>query len=139
MEKDGVTFFDQEKVEKYRGPASSMFPHKKGDLYGFFFIPDRKKPTGPKLKVLVSPWDCKEGNWRHISVSHIKRCPTWGELCQIKEMFWGPDVTVQQFHPKASEYVNNANNCLHMWEKVGTEAELPPSILTGIKEMGVLK
>lgn len=68
------------------------------------------------------------GGWEHVSVSAQARCPTWEEMCFIKDLFWDAEDTVVQFHPKKSEYVNTHSNCLHLWKKVGSEFELPDTI-----------
>ena len=83
-----------------------------------------------KLMVIISDG----GGWDHVSVSLKNRCPTWDEMCFIKDLFFEPDETVVQFHPKQSEYVNNHPYCLHMWRKQGQEYELPPSEFVGIKK-----
>lgn len=71
--------------------------------------------------------------WEHVSVSTPIRCPTWEEMCMVKDLFWADDETVMQFFPKKDEYVNNHPFCLHMWKKRGENAQLPPSILVGLK------
>ena len=68
-----------------------------------------------------------------MSVSNQVRCPTWGEMCQVKELFWRDDETVVQFHPAKSEYVNDHSYCLHLWKQTGVDFVLPPSILVGFK------
>lgn len=70
--------------------------------------------------------------WEHVSVSLRDRCPTWEEMCYIKSVFWDTEDTVIQFHPPESEYVNNHPYCLHLWRKIGQEAELPPRELVGV-------
>ena len=72
--------------------------------------------------------------WEHVSVSRIDRCPTWEEMCQIKEMFWDSDDCAVQFHPPKSDYVNNHPYCLHLWRPVGVDIPRPHSLLVGIKE-----
>lgn len=74
------------------------------------------------------------GGWDHVSMSFYNRCPTWEEMCWLKDTFFNEDETVIQFHPKKSEYVNNFPYTLHLWKKQGQEHELPPSIFVGIKE-----
>ena len=71
--------------------------------------------------------------WEHVSVSRPDRCPSWSEMCMVKNMFWGPEDCVAQFHPPQSQYVNNHEYCLHLWRKVGSEFELPPTEMVGIK------
>lgn len=61
--------------------------------------------------------------WQHVSVSHRpgkktplgRRCPTWGEMCFIKDQFWEPEACVVQFHPPRSDYVNSHPFTLHLW------------------------
>lgn len=67
--------------------------------------------------VLASISDIGEdGLWEHISVSpkNKKRCPTWDEMCAIKDMFFGLDEECVEFHPKKNEYVNISEYCLHI-------------------------
>ena len=71
--------------------------------------------------------------WEHVSVSLLTRCPTWGEMCMIKDLFWDEEECVVQFHPPKSVYVNNHPNVLHLWKTKGKNIETPPTILVGIK------
>lgn len=79
------------------------------------------------------------GGWKHVSVSieYDKRPPTWAMMCRIKDIFWDAEDCVIQYHPKKSEYVNMAENCLHLWQpfKDGRSQPFPtpPSIFVGIK------
>lgn len=120
----------KKKLEQYR---QTMGPWKTrpGDDHGLFYIPS---PTcnNMRLKVICGPMN---SDWQHVSVSLPKRCPNWLEMAKIKELFWDEDETVAQFHPKKSEYVDNHPNVLHLWKKKDEDFELPPSILTGIKEL----
>jgi hypothetical protein len=67
--------------------------------------------------------------WEHVSLSLKNRTPNWKEMCFFKNMFWGEEETVIQFHPPKSEYVNNCETCLHLWKPRNHEIMLPPSIL----------
>jgi vacuolar-type H+-ATPase catalytic subunit A/Vma1 len=115
-------------VEKYRiknGPYESAC----SQMCGAFIVPG---PFGRDLTVIAS-----DGmGWDHVSVSISTRCPNWPEMCLVKDLFFGPEETVIQFHPPKSEYVNNHSGCLHLWRKQGFEFPLPPGILVGIKELG---
>ena len=73
------------------------------------------------------------GGWEHVSVSMRARCPTWEEMCFVKDLFWGPEDTVVQFHPPKSDYVNNHKYCLHLWRQVGVEIARPPRWMVGLK------
>lgn len=66
------------------------------------------------------------GGWEHVSVSYRKRCPTWEEMCRVKDMFFGPEEVVVQYHPRHSEYVNHHPYCLHLWRMRGEDFETPP-------------
>lgn len=85
-----------------------------------------------KQRVFVIASDM--GGWEHVSVSRQDRCPTWDEMCQVKDLFWDGEDCVIQFHPPKSEYVNNHPYCLHLWREVGKEIVAPDSIFVGVKE-----
>lgn len=76
------------------------------------------------------------GGWEHVSVSpcNIKRktCPTWDDMCAIKDLFFDPEETVVQYHPPKSDYVNMHPYCLHLWRPTTTEIPRPPSIFVGL-------
>lgn len=61
----------------------------------------------------------------------VVRCPTWEEMCWIKGQFWGPEDRVIQYHPPASEYINDHPYCLHLWRPIGAEIPAPPSWMVG--------
>lgn len=65
--------------------------------------------------------------WEHVSVSSKFGCPTWEEMCWVKDQFWEPEECVIQFHPPHSQYVNVHNHCLHLWRCVEGETRLPPN------------
>ena len=126
-----------ESVEKYRAQHPLGFPHKHGDDFGWFVIPavPRLAATGPKLFIMVAPSDSE---WQHVSVSRGDRCPTWEEMCRIKDLFWDDEDTVMQFHPPKSEWISNSKYCLHLWRWTKGEFPRPPSIAVGIKSLGEL-
>lgn len=73
-------------------------------------------------------------DWEHVSVSLNKnRCPTWEEMCMIKNLFWDEEDCVIQFHPPKSEYVNNHPYCLHLWRPINENIKTPPTNLVGKK------
>lgn len=81
------------------------------------------------------------GGWEHVSINNPRRTPIWDEMCIIKDMFWDAYETVVQYHPPMDTYVNNLNNCLHLWkpiEKYSGKLPIPPDILVGAKELGTL-
>lgn len=74
------------------------------------------------LEVIFS-WGC---DWEHASVVTQKRCPTWPELCFVKDFFWLPSECVIQYHPAESGYVNVHKYCLHLWRPRKQKIPLPP-------------
>lgn len=99
---------------------------------GRFFIPSR--PGQPPLTVI-----CSDGEgWEHVSVSRPDRCPTWAEMCKVKELFWDPEDCVMQLHPPRSQWISNHPYCLHMWRPLHSSIPQPPSIMVGYQELGEL-
>lgn len=77
--------------------------------------------------------------WQHVSVSIAtgnQNPPSWSVMCQIKDLFWGDDEWVIQFHPPASEYINNHPGVLHLWRPLKASIPTPPPETVGIKGIG---
>lgn len=72
-----------------------------------------------------------ECGWEHVSVSTESRCPRWGEMCQIKDLFFEEDEWVIQYHPAKSDYVNVHEFCLHMWRPLNDTLPIPPKWMIG--------
>lgn len=83
--------------------------------------------NGSKAEPLTVVWSFS-GGWEHISCSYRKRCPTWEEMCKVKELFFYPEEVAVQYHPRKSEYVNIHPYCLHIWRKCGEDFETPPKV-----------
>ena len=88
-----------------------------------------RTPGKPRLFAIASD----QAGWEHVSVSRKDRCPTWDEMCAVKDLFWTEEDAVVQFHPPRSDYVNNHPFCLHLWKPAGGSLLLPPSILVGVR------
>ena len=86
------------------------------------------KLNGVQMRVICSDMM----GWEHVSVSTATRCPTWEEMCAVKDLFWDEDDCVVQFHPPKSDYVNMHPYTLHLWREVGREFRRPPSIMVGV-------
>ena len=88
--------------------------------------------NGRSFKVIAS----NGGGWEHVSVSpwsdKRKSCPTWDEMCAIKDMFFEPEERVVQYHPPKSEYVNMHPYRLHLWRPTTGKMPFPPSIFVGV-------
>lgn len=85
---------------------------------------------GARIFVIASTGE----GWDHVSASRADRCPTWEEMCQVKEAFFEDEDCAIQYHPPKSEYVNFHPHCLHLWAPNGGMMPLPPSYLVGPKE-----
>lgn len=99
---------------------------------GAFFVPSR--PGKPPFKVIASDGE----GWDHVSISLPDRCPTWEEMCRVKALFWDDEDAVMELHPPRSDWVNNHRFCLHLWRPQHCTIPLPPSIMVGHKDIGVL-
>ena len=96
-------------------------------LAAFLIPPTIKAGTA----FIIASWG---GGWEHVSVSLSKRCPTWDEMCMIKEIFWREDEWCCEFHPAESDYVNNDPHCLHIWKPIGQDLPTPPSWMVGLRK-----
>ncbi len=125
-----MSFHVPEKCRITKGPFGS---NSNIGNNGVFWMPLRGKNKAP-LRVVSS-----DGmGWNHVSVSLQDRCPTWEEMCLVKDLFWDEDDCVMQLHPPRSEYVNNHRHCLHLWQPHNDVIPMPPSYMVGLKELGVL-
>lgn len=76
-------------------------------------------------------WGC---GFEHLSVSTPIQCPTWEQMCKMKDIFWRDDEVCMQLHPKKEDYVNCMQYCLHIWRPIDKEIPMPPSIMVGFRE-----
>jgi len=96
---------------------------------GAFIIPLRDPATQTVLQARAIASDCE--GWEHVSVSFPSKTPSWDVMCTIKDLFWGPQDCVMQFHPPEKEYSNFHPFCLHLWRPIGKEFPRPPHHLVG--------
>lgn len=121
-------------INKYRERKHSQL--KSDDSFGnngFFIIP-HERISGYEYRVQASDGML----WEHCSVSigpgkrkDATRCPTWGEMCYIKKLFWDEDDCVIQYHPAKSEYVNRHPFVLHLWRPTDQVIPIPEKIMIG--------
>lgn len=117
--------------DKFRVVTGPFASSKEADgNNGAFFV---KVKHNQILKVIASDG----AGWEHVSVSREDRCPSWDEMCQIKDIFWDTSDCVVQYHPPKEEYVNNHQFCLHLWRPIFTALPMPPSIFVGMKGIKV--
>jgi hypothetical protein len=114
-----------EKLEKARIRDGIMWTNSSDGLIGAFRI---VFPLGHTLHV-ISSGPYTDTGWEHVSVSAMDRCPTWPEMCVIKELFWSRDECVVQFHPPDRDYINAHPFCLHLWKPINIALPMPPKDL----------
>jgi hypothetical protein len=56
------------------------------------------------------------GTLLHISASYPARLPSWQDLGQLRAVFFPPDTDVIQVLPRAGDYVNVHQFCLHLFQ-----------------------
>ncbi len=128
-------------VEKGRVVAG-FFASGRGDRCGAFVL----RRAGVYVQVIASDgadWPGALPAWEHVSVSVYPdglgrghRVPTWDEMAWAKDLFWGPDECVVQFHVPAADHVNNHPSCLHLWRPVGADLPRPPAWAVGVPDGG---
>jgi len=100
---------------------------------GFFVIP-HFRIFGYELRCQVSDGE----GWEHVSVTvapkgkNATRCPTWEEMCWIKDLFWDKDECVIQYHPAEKDYVSMHHFCLHLWRPIDQKMPVPDPLMVGI-------
>lgn len=109
------------------------------DEWGGFFRMKIKTSKRP-LAIIASRGDDPDywTGWDHVSVSLPARCPTWDEMCLVKETFFLPTERALQLHPLESEYISNHRYCLHIWRPTDAEIAMPPALMVGIQSLGDL-
>lgn len=113
--------------EEFRVTNMPNYPFNSDASYGnngMFLLPAKKNK---REKMLCQASDAF--GWEHVSVSlpNQKRTATWDEMCQVKDLFWGKEDTVIQYHPAEEDYVNNHPYVLHLWRYI-TGFPKPPKI-----------
>lgn len=76
--------------------------------------------------------------WEHLTVSpqpQRGKVPEWDIMCRVKDIFWDEEECCIEYHPRASQYVNNNETCLHIWKPIDLEIPEPPTILLGFADV----
>ena len=129
-ERENVRKSPTKKIEQYRVTTGPLASDATFGANGLFQIPYE----GAILNVIASDgleWMMPGPAWEHVSVSLQARCPTWREMCFVKNLFWCDDETVVQLHVPKADHVNCHEYCLHLWKPIGVEIPRPPAICVG--------
>lgn len=117
----------------YREKKNPILKSSEADGNNGFFIIPHYRINGYQLLIQAS-----DGmGWEHVSVSvgpigkKQTRCPTWEEMCWVKNKFWDDTDCIVQFHPAKSEYVNLHQFCLHLWRPTDQVIPIPQKIMIG--------
>jgi hypothetical protein len=114
-------------VEKGRIRIGSLKSTAADGNNGAFFL---KTPNGVMLQIIASDGML----WEHVSVTTYHkpyRCPTWDEMCWVKDQFWDESECVIEYHLAAENYVDMHPFVLHLWKPTGVEIPIPPMALVG--------
>ena len=63
--------------------------------------------------------------WQHVAVSRTDRPMSYGELCQVKALFWSSQDCVLQFYPPDSERAPDQKFWLHLRRPIGCNLPMP--------------
>jgi hypothetical protein len=88
-------------------PFSSGWTRVGDDLAGERFIHRGKMLTAIRSQDM--------GRW-HLSVSHVDRVPTWGELGFARDHLLPADAWMMIAHPPRKYWLNYDRRVLHLWE-----------------------
>ncbi len=115
-------------------------PSPPGATFGAFQIPhpDKKERDTRRtyFNIIASDGIFENNGWDHVSI-HVRyrkdgkpmmRCPTWAEMCAIKDAFFEEDEVVMQLHPAKADYIDVHPCVLHLWRPLNLQIPTPPKI-----------
>ncbi|MCL2737580.1 MAG: hypothetical protein FWE17_01820 [Alphaproteobacteria bacterium] len=97
------------------------------------------KSSSVTLTVIVD----ENNGWDHLSVTvntsdgDAPRCPTWEEMCFVKDLFFTEEEIAIQYHPPKSKYVNIQEYCLHLWRPQNEVVPAPFKYAADIKNQNI--
>lgn len=110
-------------LESHRITEGPMASRRDDGFNGAFILPGG-------LRII-----CSDGfAWEHVSVSREDRCPTWEEMCFVKDLFWDEHEWVVQYHPPKASHINCHPFCLHLWRPTNSYLPTPPPWMVGPKD-----
>jgi hypothetical protein len=115
------SLFD-ETINQYRWPdlELKLYGGRGNDNGGVFAVSSNE--SGKILAIVAS----NDQGWDHVSVSLPNRTPSWGDMEQVKRIFFLPNEIAMQLHVAESNHISIHPNCLHIWRPHGVEIPLPP-------------
>ena len=72
------------------------------------------------LAVVISlePQKSPSVRWLHASASFGDHTPSWSDMSEVKETFFGAETMAVQMHAPRSQWVNEHPYTLHLWRNV---------------------
>jgi len=124
-----VFSFPSPELERHRIRTGQLASDERFGNNGFFIV--QQSGSSFVLNVIASDGE----GWEHVSVRvrGQKRCPTWDEMCYVKNLFWRPEECVIQYHPPEEVYVTLHQYVLHLWKPIGIDIPVPDPMLVGFK------
>lgn len=72
---------------------------------------------GDGLRVIASSDETpNHGTLLHVSVSYAHKDPSWEDIKQVRNAFFGEDIDCMMVLPKAADYVNLHPHAFHIWQ-----------------------
>lgn len=68
------------------------------------------------MLVLATMDQTPHGDLLHVSLIYPNRLPSWEDLRQVKDAFFGDDLDAMMVIPKAEDYINVHQYCFHIWQ-----------------------
>jgi hypothetical protein len=107
--------------EKYRVIIGPLKSSESDGNNGCFTV----KRNGFQYNIIATDFGKDEHVSVHITVGKTQKTPTWEQMCFVKDLFWGKEDTVVQYHPPESQYVNVHEHVLHLWRTPTDELKDP--------------
>ena len=99
-------------IEKHRLKGNPDYPAgDKGTMQGSFYFEEEHLLVVVKS---INKWEsCEVAVCGFIAggIEYATRCPTWNEMCFVKDMFWSEDEVCIQYHPDKKNYMGNVPGC----------------------------
>ncbi|MDE6501269.1 MAG: hypothetical protein K2L10_04230 [Ruminococcus sp.] len=94
-----------------------VLEEKANRLCGWLYARHRKR------MFFIAVWN---DDWEKVSVSRLRKCPEFDELCETKDIFWTSEEFVVQYIPSEP----TLRNCIHLFRPVGAEMPVPTEMLS---------
>ncbi len=80
----------------------------------------------------------RQNDWEHVALDlelNDRRCPTYQEMCRLKEHFFSKNEVALQVHPRRDDYVNKCHYRLHLWRNRNVSERAEKALRQRIEKM----